>query len=220
MEYDNLESIVDTYVRYKLEHAPVTCNYLKSSRIRDFIKDISSEYNPEHYIIDRDMDIFIAVISGLLCNTIRKEYCNDIEHQLRVIYMLLKINLDLDVDRVFPIVKNIITHVGYVYQLYNPELHETFVKTYAFSKDPCDSMYELYMLVNDAYHLENLGPIGISRTFANNLSIEDQYRNLIYNINCGNMLYYNRSKEKARPHVQFLQSFTMQLQRDLGRKVV
>lgn len=218
MEYDNLERVVQTYITYKLKGRPASTDAYNSKRVRDRVKEFSIAYNPQYYLINRDMDLFLARISALLCNTANPFYCKDVDHQLDVIQQLLKNHLQLETEFIFPIVKNIIVHINFPNELYNPQLHNLSVKTYGHTSPDhqCETIYKLYRLVSDAYYFEHLGTIGIARTFSQPQSIEDNYRNLIYNLNCGEMLYYNLSKEKARPHIQFLKTFLKQLHLDLG----
>ncbi len=218
MEYDNLERVVQTYITYKLKDRPASHDSDNSIRVRDRVREFSVEYNPQYYLIDRDMDLFLARISALLCNTANPFFCKDVDHQLEVIRQLLQTHLGLEADATFPIVKNIIVHINYATEFYNPDWHILSVKTYEYAAPdcPCETMYQLYRVVSDAHYFEHLGAIGIARTFSQKQSIENNYRNLIYNLNCGELLYYNLSKEKARPHIQFLKMFLKQLHRDLG----
>ena len=217
MEYDNLERIVITYITHKLKDHNCYCDLENSLRVRNNVKQFSQAYDPQYYLIDREMDLFIARLSALLCNTINKLYCKDTDHQLHVIYLLLKRELKLDADIIFPIIKNIIVHIQFSTELYTPDWHILSVKTYEHQHiHQCQTSYELYRLVSDANYFESLGSIGIARSFTQPQSIRQHYRDLIYNLNCANMLYYNLSKEKARPHVQFLKTFIKQLHLDLG----
>ena len=82
MEYDNLERVVQTYITYKLKDRPASHDAENSIRVRDRVREFSVEYNPRYYLIDRDMDLFLARIAALLCNTANPFFCKDVDHQL------------------------------------------------------------------------------------------------------------------------------------------
>ena len=217
MEYDNLESVVQTYVTRALHDRDASCDIQYAHRLRNWVKTLSTEYKPHAYLIHREMDLFLARISALMAPLIHPAYCKDVDYQLSVIYVLLEKNLQLDAELVFPIVKNIIVHIYYTNELYNPEHHIISVQSYEKANtNLCDVVYQLYRLVSDAFYLDNLGSIGIAKVFSQYQTIKMNSRDLIYNINGERLLYYNLSKEKAQPLKNFLKTFLMQLHLDLG----
>jgi hypothetical protein len=217
MKYDNLERTVQTYVTRALHDRDASCDIQYAYRLRDWVKTLSGEYKPRIYLINREMDLFLARISALMTPLIHPAYCKDVDYQLSVIYVLLGEHLQLDAEMVFPIVKNIIVHIYYTNELYNPEHHIISVQSYERTNtNLCDIVYQLYRLVSDAFYLDNLGSIGIAKVFSQHQTIRVNHRDLIYNINGAELLYYNLSKEKAQPLKTFLKTFLMQLHRDLG----
>ena len=217
MEYDNLERVVQTYITLKFKDRDASYDVDHALRVRDWVTTLSSEYKPERYLINRDMDLFLARISALLSMSIHPRYCKDVDYQLTVIYILLRDHLQLDVDLIFPIVKNIIVHINYTNELYSPAHHIVSVQTYEHTiVTPCVIVYQLYKLVSDAYCLDHFGSIGIARVFSQHQGLSENNKDLIYNLNYEHRLYYNLSKEKAQPLVHFLKTFLKQLHLDLG----